>query len=152
MVLDIQTVHHILKKYSSSKCKRTVCLHTDLTSTLTNIVALVMLHILQLIELTNVTFSFTFSLFLPDYFCCLCWSITVWKFSLACSLNGFGHKYSLLHAAQWLSIHFFYISCFPSQCRCVYLFLTVVFCRLLLDQQGECAWYIYYRNDRTMKV
>ena len=34
MVLDIQTVHHILKKYSSSKCKQTVCLHTDLTSTL----------------------------------------------------------------------------------------------------------------------
>jgi hypothetical protein len=33
-VLAIQTVHHILKKYSSSKCKQTVCLHTDLTSTL----------------------------------------------------------------------------------------------------------------------
>jgi hypothetical protein len=34
MVLDIQTVHHILKKYSISKCKQTVCLHKDLTSTL----------------------------------------------------------------------------------------------------------------------
>jgi hypothetical protein len=34
MVLDIQTVHHILKKYISTKCKQTICLHTDLTSTL----------------------------------------------------------------------------------------------------------------------
>ena len=32
MVLDIQTVHHIFKKYSSSKCTQTVFLHTDLTS------------------------------------------------------------------------------------------------------------------------
>jgi hypothetical protein len=37
MVLDIQTVHHILKKYSSSKCKQTVCLHTELTSTLSKL-------------------------------------------------------------------------------------------------------------------
>jgi hypothetical protein len=27
MLLDIQTIHLILKKYSSSKCKQTVCLH-----------------------------------------------------------------------------------------------------------------------------
>jgi hypothetical protein len=33
-MLDIQAVHHILKKYRSSKCKQTVCLHTDLTSAL----------------------------------------------------------------------------------------------------------------------
>ena len=30
MVLDIQTVHHILKTYSSSKCEQTVCLHYGL--------------------------------------------------------------------------------------------------------------------------